>query len=341
MKRLLMALLAICILVSLGIVPASAEGNKIQLSSLSEAECRQFLWEHGVAIPEELEDISVKGIFALMEQDPNCIICVNTSTQNAFLEKLRLVVKEYYNLSFTSTYVSPRTSSLRYSTVYDWDEDTMPSYNCYAFAIGRTDGFWQPGDFSGGSYVHTAGVYEVAQVIKADLQEGLGYSCVKITGTRPESTAGWVNVIAFRKDTTLDFININLQPYNDFHFAKLTNEGWLHKPGRTAVLKFNNAPTNSVEWFSEGYNGSYHITNDTYDSDIVYFSYKTTHNTSVRTWTGEHYHSGKLHFYLYETVCVDCDAVLGTQWVSALCSGPPCIIARPYTIVERDASEIA
>ncbi len=339
MKRLVMVLLATCILVSLGIVPASAEGNKIQLSSLSEAECRQFLLEHGVVIPDALEDIRVKDLFAAIEADPNHKFVFSWTEANNFYDTVYAVLKEYYGFITAPLIATPnRTTSaqLQYSQLYEWDQVTMPYYNCYAFAIGLTNSSYNPGSFSGGTYVHTDGVYEVAQVVKADLQEGLGYSCVKVTSSRPTSTTGWENVIALRKDTTYD------AGTNDYHFAKLTADGWLHKPGGTAVLKFNNAPTNAVDWILEGYQyGTYFTSAVTYDSDIVYFSYKSTHNTSVRTWTGEQYHSGKLHFYLYETVCVDCDAVLGTQWVSALCSGPPCIIARPYTIVEQDASGIA
>ncbi len=193
----------------------------------------------------------------------------------------------------------------------------MPYYNCYAYAIGRSSAC-NPGDFSGQSYNHMADISTVANVVKDDLKGQLGYNCVKKQTSTPSSTSGWTNVIAVRKDTTLDV------GFNDYHFAKLSSSNWYHKPGGTAVLKFNNAPSNTVDWTNEAYDGTYHAPSIWYDSSIVYLLYKASHGTTVYTWTGNHYHSGTRHYYEYGYKCPDCGDFVSTTWTSLPCSGPLC-----------------
>lgn len=234
--------------------------------------------------------------------------------------------------SFEQATTQTTRSILRHNEVVDWDPSTMLFYNCYGFAIERMFDC-SPGDFSNDSYVHTDSIEDVAWVVKNDLQGELGYNCVVQQTIRPESTTGWENVIALRKDTTMDF-EYNGVPFNDFHFAKLTSDGWLHKPGLTAVLKFNEAPTNSVKWYVEAYDGRYILTDKTYESNIIYFSYKRNHTITTR-YTGEHYHSGVTHWFLYEDVCTNCGSIIGTEWVPQPCSGPPC----SFGILRRATTE--
>ena len=209
------------------------------------------------------------------------------------------------------------TAQLQYSTVVSWDPSTMEKYNCYAYAIGRTSQAHDPGDFSNGAYDPKGEIKDLANLVKADLLGGLGYVCVKITSTRPEYDPGWVNIIAVRKDTNA--------PYeaNDYHVAKLTSSGWYHKPGKTAILKFNNPPSNSVPWIGEGYKGYFVSNNTTYDSQLRYLLYKMYHSATLsQVWTEEHYHSGAKHYYKYKNVCQDCGDDEGTTfWRSFPCSG--------------------
>ncbi len=336
MKRTFALLFVLLLVLSPQMVFASGEDTKVQLSSLSEEECRQFLLNQGVTIPKELENIKVKELFAQIEADPYKEILVNWSVIRNFHDAICAVVMEYYGLQTTSSgQLTTQTtrSFLRYNEVVDWDPETMDDYNCYGFAIGRIS-ICNPGDFSNGTYVHTDSIENVARVVKNDLQGELGYSCVVQQVIRPESTTGWANVIALRKDTTMDFEYYG-EPYNDFHFAKLTSNGWLHKPGLTAVLKFNTAPTNSDDWYAEGYNGTYILTNDTYDSNIIYFSYKRNHTITTR-YAGEHYHSGASHWFLYEDVCTDCGCAISTDWIGQPCSGPPC----SFGILRREMTEM-
>ena len=105
--------------------------------------------------------------------------------------------------------------------------------------------------------------------------------------------------------------------------AKLTSSGWYHKPGNTAVLKFNNPPSNSVPWISEGYrDGSFYSGSITYDSQLRYLLYKMYHSATLsKVWTEEHYHSGTRHYYQYDKICNDCGDVESTTWKSLPCTG--------------------
>lgn len=214
-----------------------------------------------------------------------------------------------------------------------WEEE-MREYNCYAYAINLTNGRWNPGDFASTesnqlSYDDEASIEDMVELVVADLKsDTLGYDCVKTQTACPTTTAGWYNVIAARKDTTEDFRDLYDNPFNDFHFAKLVNGEWYHKPGTTAVLKFKASPSNSISWIVEGYADGiwgYNI-NATYDSDIIYILYKEDH--SVSAWRSiRNYHDGVWHVYIHSGTCESCGETV-TRTTSRRCSGPPCKITQ-------------
>ncbi len=209
---------------------------------------------------------------------------------------------------------------LIYSIAYAdlWDPKTIPKYNCYAYAIGITSDEHDPGYFSGQTYDHLCIIGELAEVIKDDLKV-LGYNCIRIQNDCPNSIGIWENVIAVRKDTTLDDGG-----RNDYHVAKLMSDGWYHKPGNTAILKFKNAPSNDVAWRNELYYfGRYYPSTVTYDSPLRFILYKRNHSDTTYTWTGEHYHSGASHFYRYSYVCDGC-GYSNMVWQELPCTGPHC-----------------
>lgn len=224
-------------------------------------------------------------------------------------------------LSFGTYLTATNTSASEflYSTVYSWDPATMPRYNCYAYVLGLTDKFYIPGDFNDNyKYNLNANVYNLAEVIKADLKDGFGYKCIKTHSNCPASLGIWSHVMAMRRETIYDF-------RSDFHVAKLTSEGWLHKPGSFAILKFNDAPSNDILWTNERFDGEYNSPNVTYDSPVLFMSYKANHGVlSQYTWTEKHYHSGTSHFYLYANICADCDGYENATWVESPCTGPTC-----------------
>lgn len=213
--------------------------------------------------------------------------------------------------------INATTTSLKYSTVYRWDAATMPYYNCYSYVLGKTDDIYIPGDFSSNKYDNNDSVYVTANIVVDDLKGDLKYNCVKKQTSRPTSTGVWSNVIALRKQTANGL---------DFHFAKLVNGKWYHKPGSSAVLVFNNAPNNSTPWVLEGYdsNGFFYFKDEKYDSDIIYILYKKQHNLTTK-WTGNHKHDGKLHHFEYQNTCSDC-GYSGKVWIKRACSGPPCTL---------------
>lgn len=216
--------------------------------------------------------------------------------------------------------------SLVYSTKYLWTSD-MPNYNCYAYALGKTDDFHHPGEYSGYSYDGRDSVDTIANHVVNDLKSSkLNYGCVKKQKTKPSYIDNTTNIIALRKyegdDSTV---------YSDYHFAKLNSSGWYHKPGGNAILKFKNDPSSYIYWTNERYDGkNYLAPTIIYNSDIVYILFRKQHSSI--TWTGEHYHSKNKHFFKYSYNCVLCGT--GTYWQSKACSGPPCtlpsgIIAEP------------
>ena len=334
MKRTFALLFVLLLVLSPQMVFASGEDTKVQLSSLSEEECRQFLLERGVSIPEGM-NINLSFVLTKLEEDPDYYFVIRTREESICLKEIRAVVREYCGISDSAQSYAQRSSTgpLLYSDLYSWDPDAMSDYNCYAFAIGRTDDFFTPGDFSGGTYNEAGSITSAAHLVVDDLHT-MGKNCVKMENTLTTSLADWNNIIAIRKDTTWDAKDMSGEPMNDFHFAKLTSAGWLHKPGGTAVLKFRNAPSNSEIWTNENCDGFYHPGYVTYDSSIVYLSYKTNHNITTR-YAGEHSHSGVTHWFLYEDVCTDCGSIIGTEWAPQPCSGPPC----SFGILRREITE--
>lgn len=326
MKRLFVILLALCLSLSFAVFPASAEtvlqedNAVVPLSSLDNEECKQFLLEQGVVIPEEFSNLDFQELFANIEKNPDIVFVLGWTALGDFLTEVRDVVNVYYG------YIAPHstrasTYTLQYSTLHLWDPATMPYYNCYAYVLGRTS-TCHPGNFSGQTYNGSFSITTVAQLVKDDLNGGLGYDCVKVQSSRPSSTNGWENVIAVRKDTDNNTSLIG----NDYHFAMLTASGWYHKPGKTAILRFINAPTNSEFWTNEYYDGNAYGYDVTYDSNILYLSYKSDHGNTSYVYTGEHYHSGSRHYYLYAYVCNNCGDRVSTVWTSSPCSGPPCVV---------------
>ena len=176
------------------------------------------------------------------------------------------------------------SSGLQENTLVLWNS-TCKRYNCYSYALKRSDAVIDPGSVSGNSsmlysYLQSGNVAAVANLVVEDLN-ALGYSCVRKTTTRP-------SVSGLSSNQTLICLRLDTDQSTDYHFMRYvpSSEGWQHKPGLTAILRYNYIPSNSRDWLSEGYNGSAYISSGyTYDSTIYYFVYSTTHNTSVSDYS--------------------------------------------------------
>ncbi|MBS6462773.1 MAG: hypothetical protein KH352_05175 [Ruminococcus sp.] len=244
------------------------------------------------------------------------------AVENDFSLDIRSTEKPDYSVDVNSIF-GPN-SKLKDSTFVSFNI-LMISYNCYAYALGFTDKFYYPGELSGYSIlgydldnVHCMDA--LADMVKHDLTDVFGFSCVKIQNDCPTSVGIWENVIAARMETKYQKTNMN---ENDYHFAKLTSDGWYHKPGRTGILKFKNAPSNSKVWTNEAYDAQYYEPSTYYNTPLRFILYKRNHSDTTYTWTGTHYHSGASHFYRYSYVCDGC-GYSNMVWQELPCTGPTC-----------------
>ncbi|MCL2798637.1 MAG: leucine-rich repeat domain-containing protein, partial [Firmicutes bacterium] len=167
----------------------------------------------------------------------------------------------------------------------DWDS-SWEFYNCYSFAIGKTDSYYNPGEHS----VYVLGEYndkfwkymddhtisQIAYLVKEDLDKLGGYGDVYVTTYDPDIIEPYQTKICVRKTT------VNNE-HREFHFMKYISDAWYHKPGGTAILKYKYHPEYK-NWISErSYNNpntldpayyGEHLTADRiYDSQIYYIVY--------------------------------------------------------------------
>jgi hypothetical protein len=237
----------------------SAQATSGTLSQLSEEECIDFIVENGVEIPGEFVDspelgVYVKGIIQAVEADPNCSFdYINYAVAFDFAESIKTLVNDYYGIQQGGqgySFAAQSAYILQDNWVEDgngnwvdsggyWNSSLFGYYNCYAYAIERTENphtyptlrQYQPGDFAGtGSFTPSISVYNLALIVKDDL-EFLGYS-VSVTSSVPVTLDPYDKLICIRR--------ANNSPY-DYHFMKYnTADGyWYHKPGFTAILKIN------------------------------------------------------------------------------------------------------
>ncbi len=183
--------------------------------------------------------------------------------------------------------------------------------------MGLTDNIYEPGDFSPYTYDHgSMDVEHMALAVKADLlSDSFNYVCVEKTLSRPAAVGSGKLAICIRKGTI------------DFHLMKLITGGvWRHKPGQTHILQYNYLPETSRLWYAEGvYDGTVISSSEIYSGDIWYIIASPYHGTTSTELSGNHYHSGTIHYYEYATICTTCRVVLSTEWRSQVCSGPPCM----------------
>lgn len=90
-----------------------------------------------------------------------------------------------------------------------------------------------------GSFTTSKTIYELATVVKNDLLKR-GYTNISLSTTIPDIT------------NNQELICIRMSKY-DYHFMKydLSTNSWYHKPGSTAVLKYNSTPNNFEKWYGE------------------------------------------------------------------------------------------
>ena len=203
-------------------------------------------------------------------------------------------------------------NTLKDSVVFgNWEPDDG-LYNCYTFAIDKKYGIKNPGQYSGKNTYENTPIYDIALLTMEDLNN-LGYNCVKITSINPNTIKNGEKVICVRKGDT------------DYHFMKLSNGNWYHKPGLSAVLQYIREVNISNVWTDEKYDtGRFFPPFNYYYSDIYYIIYDDYHNY-INKITGNNYHSGDKHYYQYADICSLCGNYGASQWMSFPCPGTGCV----------------
>lgn len=277
---------------SLSQTPSEQVQNTI-LSQMSEPECLEFITENGIEIPQEFIGSSdlgnfVKWAIQAVESNPDYEFLYNYTVILDFAKSIKAVVNNYYNTVQGGTQVQSISALASYTlqdnTQYgSWNND-FAYYNCYIYSIGRTDVFQNPGYFSGGSFNIDMSVYEMAMLVKRDL-EALGKGDVYVSNIRPTILYSNETLIAIRKTT-----KTGLFVTKDYHFMKFHPEGgfWTHKPGSTAILKYNHQPGDK-DWIQEAIinsSGTAIKGDVVYDSEIYYIVYNCDNNWSGLTIQG-------------------------------------------------------
>lgn len=253
---------------------AYAEENK-KLSDMTEEECVEFLESQGTEIPKEYVDYiklgsTIKEMIAYIEEHPEAEHIYNYTAKDELYTNVRKTVLKYYNKniesnSFISAYNTASVTTLKYSkALYSWNEH-FRNYNCYGFAIDKTEIInpgYKLGVVYGANTISLMTIERMANLAASDLSS-LGYTNVTYGRTRPSYQSGY-KVIAIRKSS------------DDFHFmAEVSPNVWRHKPGLTVVLQYNYSSPESGKWINEGI-GRYGVQegNLEYSSDIMYIKYK-------------------------------------------------------------------
>ncbi|MCH5163508.1 MAG: leucine-rich repeat domain-containing protein [Clostridiales bacterium] len=283
---IMLLLLAICITERILIKPSYAEEVQTQLdiqctllSEMTEDECIEFIVEKGVEIPDEFKNSPalgslVKEIIQIVEEDPNADFnFISYYPTVNFAANIKNAVNEYYAINQSSEVNSNSALSaytLRDSTLYRKWEDDFKNYNCYTYAIGyreydyNLDRYRKPGQMSGGVYKQTLPIEQMAQLVKDDL-EAIGGIVVEVSSVRPIYIEPNQNLICIRKGDS------------SYHFMKYHRDGnfWTHKPGPSAILKYNGQPSNDEVWINESINEDGVAFKDsvTFTSTIYYITY--------------------------------------------------------------------
>jgi len=253
------------------------------LSEMTEKECVEFIISKGVVIPDEFVDHPQLGAFVksdikAAELNPNIPPAYSWGVSYKFAESIRVAVNGYYGTSRSYSASTRSTHILKDSKVltkngdwgssggywhYDWS-----GYNCYSYSIGKVEKWYEPGNFANtGCFTLSISIYDLALVVKADLEK-LTSSPVQITNIAPNTSTlqPQQKLICVRRGA------------KDYHFMRyIKNNGWYHKPGEYAPMKFN-YKTTDIDWTKtwtdeRSANGSEYAAEYFYDNDIYYIIY--------------------------------------------------------------------
>ena len=275
--------------------------NIYDFENFTEEDSINFVLEHNIEIPKQMLNWDglgdfTKNIILQSYYYPNYNFQFDYYDSQKYAEDIRLAVASY--IVPITVYIDdtiPIPCALQENTVIDENGNWVTSggyynpdwkyYNCYAYAINRCEmsnfydsqGVYQIGDMCGFEIPkdESIDVWRWAEIVKQDLA-AMGYSNILITETIPDVNDSQ-QLICLRGDTA------------SYHFMRydIETDAWYHKPGTSAVLKYNYIPSNDREWqkeFSE--NGEeYFWYGRSYDHEIIFIRYSkniidTTPNSS-------------------------------------------------------------
>ena len=263
--------------------------NTYDFENISEKESVEFVLSHDIAIPTKLKESKnlgriTKSIVNTVINNYDCSFAYSYGAMQRYAEDIKNAIQCTYYFSNKKENLIRDAYTLQYNTVKDSNGNWVTSggawnsrwynYNCYAYSIHRNEETpfypswpyiqYQPGNMSGsGDFGSSDSIDDLATIVKNDL-EAIGYTNVILSASIPTIT------------NSQELICVRMCE-EDYHFMRydLETNSWYHKPGSTAVLKYNYTPNNNILWYCEysyeGEEGSDY--SPIYDSDIVFIKY--------------------------------------------------------------------
>lgn len=308
-RKFVFFIAVISLLVNICPLLAGADSTEApSFAEFSKQDSMNFVADHNIEIPEFLlrsDQLAsfTQSIILRSSKYPDFPFVFNHDETLRYAEAIRLAVRDELIASGEIATLRNTTSyTLQYNTVQDSNGDWVTSggyyntkwlyYNCYAYAIERgeqpnfylTGRQYRPGDMSGqGTFDDCADIDDLADLVREDLI-AMGYSNISLSATIPTI------------NSTQQLICVRRCGW-DYHFMRydIDTNAWYHKPGNTAILKYNFIPSNSYLWYAEySDQGVESIANWAYDSDIVFITYsKNQINAPQSSSVSEYIQPGK------------------------------------------------
>lgn len=205
--------------------------------------------------------------------------------------------------SFPQETLGASTQSSSYQLQYNtWDgvwDDNYLNYNCYSYALGKTDMARNPGNLTEQDCVDSSGRLKSINLIQQLVYDDLvheGNNCIRSSKNSFSSPGAGVNLICVRNG---HYIGSSVE--TDYHFMKYDNGNWYHKPGGTAILKYKYSPNYQVPWHQEYvlFGVSNHA-DFVYEGDIYFFYFQENHTNITYTFVNKGTH---------KACCRDCNHI--------------------------------
>ena len=242
---------------------------------MSEKECIEFIKQYNIQIPNDYSEETwapfVKEVIGIVELNPDYEFAFNYAATLMFANEIKDAVNDYYGIvtnhnavQFSREYTTlANTYVLQDSSAVGSWMQLYSNYNCYVYSIETPAFIWvNPGYWSGQTFSISQGIMDIVDLAMDDLA-ALGHERIYSNSTM-ETTNLCTNekIICVRRGTY------------DYHFMKLDDGVWYHKPGSSAILRYKYAPSVMRTWSNEALM-SYGPTAPTtyYDSVIIYISY--------------------------------------------------------------------